>query len=249
MKYAIVLMMAACAGSQVKATDTVDDAAANAVAATDRSDDDRKLDAGRKPAAFLTFAGVKSGMRVADLGSGRGYTTELIARIVGPSGVVFAQNSPTVLQKIGAQPWIERLQQPVNKNVVRVEREFDEPLPPEANNLDVVVLNAFYHDTVWLKTDRAKMNATIFALLKHGGSYVVSDSSAIAGSGDSAGGTLHRIDEQLVRKEIEAAGFKLAAESALLRNAADTRDWSSSPRESGERRGTQNRFLLRYVKP
>ena len=30
---------------------------------------------------------------------------------------------------------------------------------------------------------------------------------------------------------------------------ADARDWSASPRTAGEKRGTSDRFVLKYVKP
>jgi predicted methyltransferase len=61
--------------------------------------------------------------------------------------------------------------------------------------------------------------------------------------------TLHRIDEEVVKKEVLAAGFKLDAESDLLRRPDDTRDWSSPPTAAGEKRGTSDRFTLRFVKP
>ena len=61
--------------------------------------------------------------------------------------------------------------------------------------------------------------------------------------------TLHRIEESAVRSEVEKAGFKLAAEADFLRAPDDTRDWSASPRVAGEKRGTSDRFVLRYVKP
>jgi hypothetical protein len=49
---------------------------------------------------------------------------------------------------------------PAMKNVKRVDREFDAPLPPEAKDLDAVVFNLVYHDTVWLKADRAAMRSS-----------------------------------------------------------------------------------------
>jgi len=68
---------------------------------------------------------------VAELGAGGGYTTELLARAVGPTGVVYAQNSRFILERFAAKPWGERLAKPVMHNVVRVDRDFDNPLPPE----------------------------------------------------------------------------------------------------------------------
>ena len=52
------------------------------VAAADRSDADRKADARRDPVPFLAFAGLRPGMKVLDMGAGRGYSTELIARAI-----------------------------------------------------------------------------------------------------------------------------------------------------------------------
>jgi predicted methyltransferase len=219
------------------------------VGASDRSPDDRALDAGRKPEEFLRFADVRPGMRVADLGAGGGYTTELLARAVGPKGVVFGQNSRLILERFAAKPWGERLTKPVMRNVVRADRDFDDPLPPEAHDLDRVVIVLFYHDTVWMGVDRARMNAAVIRALKPGGLYVVIDHAARPGAGLADVRTLHRIDERVVRAEIEDAGFRLARESDFLRNAADARDWNDSPSAAGDRRGTSDRFALAFVKP
>src|SRR5690606_7857365 len=123
---------------------------------------------------------------------------------------------------------------PVMRPVVRVDREFDAPLPPEATDLDAVVNVLLYHDTVWMKTDRTRMNRAIFAALRPGGTYVVIDHSGRPGSGLTEVETLHRIEENVVRQEIEDAGFTLVAEADFLRNPADTRDWNASPRKAGE---------------
>jgi predicted methyltransferase len=61
--------------------------------------------------------------------------------------------------------------------------------------------------------------------------------------------TLHRIDEATVKAEVTATGFRLASESNFLRNPDDARDWNSNPVASGARRGTSDRFCLRFVKP
>src|SRR5579884_1613594 len=73
-----------------------------AVDAPDRSDADRRLDAGRHPAELLAFAGVAPGMRVAEIGAGTGYTTELLARAVGPKGTVYGENTKFVLERFAA---------------------------------------------------------------------------------------------------------------------------------------------------
>jgi predicted methyltransferase len=188
-------------------------------------------------------------MKVADLAAGGGYPPELLARAVGPAGVVYGQNSPFIIEKFAEKPWAARLAKPANKNVVKVTREFDDPLPPEAKDLDAVMLVLFYHDTFWMKTDQAKMNAAIFRALKPGGVYVIVDHSARPGAGTTEVQSLHRIEESVVRKEVAAAGFKLAAEAAFLRMPEDKGDWNTAPFAAADKRGTSDRFTLKFVKP
>ena len=219
------------------------------VGAPDRTPEDRALDMGRRPAELLAFAGIEPGMRVAELGAGGGYTTELLARAVGPTGTVYAQNSRFILERFAEKPWSTRLARPVMRNVVRVDRDFDDPLPPDARNLDAVVIVLFYHDLFWFGTDRTRMNRAIYDHLRPGGLYVLVDHSGRPGSGASEVQTLHRIEEHVVRDEVERAGFRLVRSADFLRNPADTRDWNDSPRAAGERRGTSDRFVLAFVKP
>jgi predicted methyltransferase len=240
---------AACAGGQKAASPDARARAQAIVDAPDRIPRDRSLDAGRKPVEMLAFIDARPGMRVADLGAGGGYTTELLARAVAPDGVVYAQNPPEWVASFLKTAWPARLERPAMKNVVRADRGFGDPLPQEAKGLDRVVMMAIYHDVSYMPVDREKMNRAIFEALKPGGAFVLIDSSARPGTGTSDAETLHRIDEQLVKDEVRRAGFRLAEESDFLRNAQDTRDWSSSPVEAGERRGTSDRFALRFVKP
>ena len=223
-------------------------AARAVVASPDRDETDKKLDGGRHPAETLAFFGVGPGMHVAELVAGAGYTSELLARAVGPGGVVYGENPKAMLGFVG-KAWSERLSKPALKNVVRVDRDLDAPLPPEAKDLDAVLIVLNYHDTVWMGVDRDKMNAAVFAALKHGGIYGIIDHSARAGTGLADVKTLHRIDESALRAEVERAGFRLQGEADFLRNTTDARDWSDSPRVAGERRGTSDRFVLRFVKP
>ncbi len=225
------------------------DTARAVVGAPDRASADRVLDAGRHPAELLAFIGARPGMRVAEIGAGFGYTTELLARAVAPTGVVYGQNTTFILERFAQKPWAERLAKPVMRNVVRVDREFDDPLPVDARNLDAVVNVLLYHDTVWMKTDRARMNRAIYGALKPGGVYVIVDHSGRPGTGAVETESLHRIEEPIVQQEIEAAGFRLVATADFLRNPGDTRDWSASPRTAGDRRGTSDRFVLKFAKP
>lgn len=221
------------------------------VAAPDRLPDDTALDAGRKPAELLAFLDLKPGMRAAELIAGFGYTTELMARAVGPEGKVYAQNNRFVREKFLEPAWTERLALPQMANVQRLDTELDAPFPADVRELDMVTMVLFYHDTYWQGVDRKAMNAAVFAALRPGGSFVVIDHSAREGDGATAVQTLHRVEESLVRREIEAAGFRLVETAEFLRNPADTRDWNASPRAAQEagKRGESDRFALRFVKP
>ncbi len=225
------------------------DAIRTAVGAADRSEEDRQLDPGRHPAEMLSFFHIAPGQKVGELVAGGGYTSELLARVVGETGDVWAVNPRVILDKFAAKPWSERLAKPIMKQVHGVERDLDAPFPPEAHDLDAVVMVLFYHDAVWMKVDRAKMNKAVFDALKPGGVYGIVDHAARAGAGTSDVQTYHRIDEKTVIDEVTKAGFKLAAEGDFLRNPKDTRDWNDSPRAAGNRRGTSDRFALEFVKP
>jgi predicted methyltransferase len=214
------------------------------VARPDRSDADRKTDERRKPEMMLAFAGVKRGMSVLEVGAGAGYSAELLARSVGPQGVVYAHNSPEAIARFIKTRFDERAAKPAMANVVKLIREFDDPVPGDVRNLDLATMLFEYHDTPAMGIDRAQMNRHIFAALKPGGYFVVADHAAKAGSGVSASKALHRIDEALVRQEVEAAGFKFVAAADFLRNPDDPRDATSfrSPIRVDE-------FMLKFVKP
>ena len=222
-------------------TPSIDEYAANAqsvIASPVRTDQDRQMDAARRPAEFLLFARVKPGMRVLDVSAGAGYTSQLLALAVGSNGTVWAQTprpGPALTKRLGDHP---------QANLVLVTRPFDDPIPGDVPKLDLVTLVLNYHDITYLPVDRAKMNARIFAALKPGGRYVVVDHSGRSGTGASEGRTLHRIDEALVRDEVLKAGFVLDAQGDFLRNPADTRD---DP--SGHPKVPTDKFALRFVKP
>lgn len=209
------------------------------LASADRSEADRNTDKRRSPVDLLRFYDIRSGMTVADIGAFGGYNAELLARAVGSSGRVYAHNPPA-----GNPRMADRMKSPVMQNVVIANRPFDDPLPPEARNIDLVVFNFAYHDTANMDVDRAKMNRAIFVALKSGGLYIVADHSGRAGSGTAETKTLHRIDEATLRGEVEAAGFRFVSEGGFLRNPQDPR---TAP--SGKNSVPNDEFVLKFVKP
>jgi predicted methyltransferase len=135
------------------------------------------------------------------------------------------------------------------RNVVRLDRPFDDPFPPDVRDLDQVWIVLFYHDTVWMGVDRDRMNRRVFEALRPGGVYAIIDHSGRPGTGTGEAESLHRIEESVVRAEVKRAGFRIDASTDVLRNPNDPRDWNPSPRAAGDRRGTSDRFVLRFVKP
>ena len=221
-------------GDNKPAAATYEDVVASPV----RTDQDRRMDASRHPTEFLAFAQVKPGMQVLDISAGAGYTSQLLALAVGPSGKVWAQSpkpGPTLVKRLDDHP---------QANFVVATRPFEDPIPDQVPKLDLITLVLNYHDITYLPVDRAKMNERLFAALKPGGHFVVIDHSGRSGTGISEGKTLHRIEESVVVTEVRQAGFVLEAEGDFLRNPADPRDVSSS-----EPKVPTDKFALRFVKP
>jgi predicted methyltransferase len=237
--------LGAAAPAEVSAVEITPNAhALDVVAQPDRTEEDREKDALRLPAHFLTFAGVRPGMRVADMGAGSGYTTELLRRAVGSEGLVFSHNTNEWNQGDGARAWAERLSREGLEGVVQVVRELDDPLPPEASDLDLVAMLFFFHDAIAAGADVQKMVERIHAHLRPGGHFVILDHSAAPDSGEEAATEFHRMDQALLTEIVTSAGFVLAAEASNWRKPEDTRDWLV-----WERDFQTDRFALRFVKP
>jgi len=245
---AMVALLAVCAGldsaaqSASGAAKLSPERIREIVASPDRSEADRKNDVRRKPAEMLTFIGIVPGMVAVDLSAGGGYTTELIARAVGPTGRVYGQSTnPAAPARLA-----ERAKNPAAGNIVAVVQKFEDPFPPAiaSNGVDLVTLMFNYHDLGHMGVDRAQMNKAVFAALKPGGMYVIADHSGRPGTGISESGTLHRVEEAFLRKEVEAAGFKLVAEGDFMRNPSDPRD-----KNTPDPPQPKDEFVLKFVKP
>lgn len=234
---ACVVAMAGCASTSPGEWFALAESYGKVIADPIRTEQDRTMDARRHPAELLSFTQVKPGMQVLDVAAGGGYTSQLLAIAVGPSGTVWAQAqrpSPVMSKRLADQP---------QKNLVYVQRPFDDPVPPEAPKLDLITLVLNYHDIVGLPLDRAKMNERLFAALKPGGRLIVVDHSGRKGTGITEVKTLHRIEESVVSEDFVRAGFVFQARGDFLRNPADQRDDSSNPPK------LTDKFALRFVRP
>ncbi len=278
------LVLAAYAVSaQPSPTPLTKEQVAEIVASPDRSAADRTNDLRRKPEEMLVFIGIRPGITALDLSAAGGYTTELLARAIGPSGIVYGQSRPRDPNRAPTPPAApEGNSRPTTASgaapaatppppagaprpspdalagrdsalrsagikaapITAVVRPFEDPVPPELAPFDLVTLMFNYHDLGHLGVDRAAMNRAVFQALKPGGFYVIADHSGRPGTGISEAGTLHRVEEAFLRKEVEAAGFKLAAEGTFLRNPNDPRD-----KNTPDPPQPKDEFVLKFVKP
>lgn len=216
-----------------------------AVADASRPAADKARDEARKPAEVMAFAGVHPGEKVGELFPGGGYYTRLLAKAVGPNGKVFAL-WPEGLAK--ARPQMLEASKGIGPNVTVVTYSPTSLNVPE--KLDLVWTTENYHDFHNAPpgappADIAALNKAVYDALKPGGVYLIEDHAAAAGA-TGVTGTLHRIDPAQVKQEVEAAGFKLQAESDLLKNPSDTHD---KPIFDPSIRGHTDKLLMRFVKP
>jgi predicted methyltransferase len=220
-----------------------------AVADGNRPDTDKQRDANRKPADTLAFLGVKPGEKVGELIPGGGYFTRLLSKAVGPKGHVYAlvperpANAPADMPDLAAR--VKAIAADPNySNVSVVVAPLATLAPPEA--VDLVFTAQNYHDLHNFPVDVVAFNKSLLNSLKPGGLYVVLDHSAEAGSGLRDTNTLHRIDPNVVKQEVTAAGFQFVGSSDILANSADTRTGKVFDPAI---RGKTDQFILKFRKP
>ncbi|MDB6164149.1 MAG: hypothetical protein JWL98_1581 [Xanthomonadaceae bacterium] len=193
---------------------------ATAIADPGRAED-AKIDARRHGAELVTFSGVKPGDSVLELVPGGGYFTRVFSKVVGPKGHVELA-VPSELEK--KYPDVAKMQA-LKQDYPNI----DVLLQPAAAlsvtaPVDVAFTSQNYHDyatPLMGPTDPAVLDKVVFAALKPGGTFIVIDHVAEAGSGMRDTDTLHRIDPAIVKQQVLAAGFEYVGESNVLRNAAD----------------------------
>jgi predicted methyltransferase len=221
-----------------------------AVADPLRPAEDRQRDENRKPAETIQFAGIKPGQRVAELVPGKGYFTRILGKVVGPSGHVYAVSPPrrpnappdspdpsAATSAIASDPSYSNVSVQVGS---LAQLKLSEPV-------DIVWTSQNYHDIHNVANiDIAAFNKSVFDALKPGGLYIVLDHAAAAGSGARDTSTLHRIDPEIVKKEVQDAGFVLDGESKVLHNPEDAH---TLPVFDASIRGKTDQFILKFRKP
>jgi predicted methyltransferase len=221
-----------------------------AVAHAGRSAADLKRDALDHPADILRLAGIKAGMRVADVLAGDGYYSELASYVVGPKGKVFMINN-AAFDHWSEGPLQERLKSDRLANVEHQTLDLNH-MNIAPGSVDAVLLIKVYHDLYWVdptnewpKIDTSGVLDQLVRALKPGGVLLLVDHSAKPGSGTTAASSLHRIEESYAVKDFESRGLKVAAKSDLLRRPGDARDQISY---KGPAVGKTDRFVLVFRK-
>ena len=235
------------------AADKIPAPVAAAVADTSRPSADTDRDAARKPAEMLAFAGIKPGAKIVELLPGGGYFTRVLSLTVGPKGHIYALGFPPRPAPAGSSapampsPLDTLAADPHYPNITVLTMAALNSDPPGVPQVDLVWTSDNYHDLHNGPTaDIAAFNKHVFAVLKSGGVFVVIDHAAAAGHGITDTGTLHRIDPEAVKSEVEAAGFKLAGSSDAAHNPDDPH--TAAVRDSSVR-GHVDQIALKFVKP
>lgn len=224
--------------------------ASSAGAHPDRNKEDLQRDAVDHPAEILKLAGIGPGMKVADILAADGYYSELLSQLVGPRGHVLLVNN-AAYEKWVKGSWAQRLANGRLPNVEHRQAELEHMRLGE-RSLDAVLLIKVYHDFYWTDPDGVWPPVDVPVVLdeiaravKPGGTLLLVDHSALAGTGSSDAGRIHRIDEQFARHEFESRGFAVVATSDLLRRPEDPRDQITY---KGPMLGMTDRFVLVFRK-
>jgi predicted methyltransferase len=244
MRYLAPLAIAVAAAVPVAASPKLAETIKAAVASPDRPADHKKLvDPLRKPADTLAFSGVRPGMTVGEFYPGGGYFTRMISDVVGPKGHVYGvenakwKSAVAENQKLAAQL----------SNVTMDSGAFgkvDFPKP-----LDLAWVTQNYHDLKIAEygvVDTVAFDKAVFKALKPGGVFFILDHQGPAGMTDADIAKMHRINRDVVVKEVTSAGFKLVAEGKFLRRPSD--DHTKSIFDDAVK-GHTDQYALKFVKP
>ncbi|GAA3925493.1 class I SAM-dependent methyltransferase [Luteimonas lutimaris] len=204
-----------------------------------------------RQSGLIRFARVDAGSTVIDVYPGDGDWTRIFSDAAGPEGRIYSF-VPAEVAHFNNDP-VGRMRtlakEPGRENVEAVSADLL-ALPEVTQPADVLWLHLFYHDlhTALIRArgaTAADFNRALYERLKPGGSYVIVDHAAAAGTGTGDTQSLHRIDPASVREEVEAAGFVLDAQSPMLANKDDPHAVKVFDPSI---KGKTDRFAYRFVK-
>ena len=212
-----------------------------AIESPERTDAEKARDSSRRPAEVLMMSGIKPGDHVIEIAGVGQYYTKILSAVVGPNGKVDVYDLPYT-ERFAGEP--SRAFAAAHPNTAYHQEDYNNSAFPA--DVDVVFNMLYYHDLILQKIDTTKMNAKLLASLKPGSAYIVEEHKAEDGSGTRDVEKLHRIDVQVVKDELLAAGFELIEDSAILAHPEDDRTWMVFTQGQ---RGTTDRALFIFRKP
>lgn len=218
---------------------------AAAVADPNRPKDHREADALRKPAETLVFSGVRPGMTVGEFYPGGGYFTRMISDVVGPKGHVYGIENDRWKGAVDANK--ELVASGKWKNVSMDVQPFGTVNFPKP--VDIAWVTQNYHDLKIAKygtVDTLAFDRAVYKALKPGGIFFILDHQGAPGLTDADIEKLHRINRDVVVKEVTSAGFKLVDEGNFLRRPGDDH---TKPIFDESIRGHTDQYALKFVKP
>ena len=244
MRYLAPLLFASFIATPLAAA-PVSKVIASAVADPSRPADQRSADALRKPAETLAFAGVRPGMTVGEFYPGGGYFTRMLSDIVGPKGHIYGIENDKWKEAVEANRALVAGGQLMN--VTMDSGPFGTVNFPKPLDLAWVTQN--YHDlkiAKYGKVDTLAFDRAVYKALKPGGVFFILDHQGAANLTDADIEKLHRINRDVVVKEVTAAGFKLAGEGKFLHRPGDNH---TKPIFDESIRGHTDQYALKFVKP
>ena len=205
----------------------------------------RAADSFRKPAQTLAFSGVRPGMTVGEFYPGGGYFTRMLSDVVGPTGHIYGIENDRWQDTVRDDK--KMLAEGKWKNVSIEVLPFGTVKFPKSLDLAWVTQN--YHDmriAKYGKVDTVAFDRAVYKALKPGGIFFILDHQGAPNLTNADLEKLHRINRDVVVREVMSAGFKLAAEGNFLRNP---RDDHSKPIFDKSIRGHTDQYALKFVKP
>ena len=245
MRYLAPLLLLAAVAAPITAAPKPANVIAKAVANPARPADHREADPLRKPAQTLAFSGVRPGMTVGEFYPGGGYFTRMLSYVVGPQGHVYGIENRGWKGAVKADQ--ELLAEGKWKNVSIDFQSFGTVNFPKPLDLAWVTQN--YHDmkvAEYGKVDTLAFDRAVYKALKPGGIYFILDHQGRRGMTNADIAKMHRINRDVVVREVTAAGFKLVAEGSFLRRPADDH---TLPIFDKKIRGHTDQYALKFVKP
>ena len=227
------------------ASPTIGEIIAKAVADPARPADHQSADALRMPAETLAFSGVRPGMTVGEFYPGGGYFTRMLSDVVGPTGHVYGLENQGWKGAVEANDKL--LAEGKWKNVSMEAKPFGTVSFPKP--LDIAWVTQNYHDlkiAEYGKVDTVEFDRAVYKALKPGGIYFILDHQGPAGMTDADIAKMHRVNRDLVVKEVTSAGFKLVDEGKFLHRPADDHTLSIFDKRI---QGHTDQYALKFVKP